>query len=136
MQKPVEAFHTHIFLGFLSFLFNLSIISLSFFLAVCTAFMKTLYTRYAIMYNLCCLVWARPELLRYLSCLFVMMAGVRVYLSCQISKGKTKVNSGNFGCFEQSYHHLVVPAERNHIWCDSFEMLCRCSMCSRNHMRI
>lgn len=32
---------------------------------------------------------------RYLGCLFVMKAGVRVYLWCQISKGKTKITPGS-----------------------------------------
>lgn len=138
LWSPVETFHAHIYLSSVLLLFQHRN-HLSFLLAVWMAFI----------YN--------PSTPSMQSCrIFAAKCGPRLDC-CSIisglsfcSKGRCeglslvsdfyredKDNSWIFRFFERSYHHLVVPAGRNHIWCDSFGIFfCRRCMCSHTHLRI
>lgn len=73
---------------------------------------------------------------RYLGCLFVMKAGVRVYLWCQISKGKTKITPGSLNEAIITLLYLQKGATSGVIALRFFFFSCGCCMRLHTHLNI
>lgn len=69
----------------------------------------------------------------YLGCLFVMKAGVRVYLWCQVSKGKTKITLERWDALNEAIITLLYLQKGT---TSGVIVLCRCCMCPHTHLNI
>lgn len=60
------------------------------------------------------------------------------FLRCHISEEQTNIIHVSLTRFPQNYHHLVGPAQQNHMCCGSFDLaLGSCCMCSQHtHLKI